>query len=100
MSHRAAELAGKSVEELKIITCHLGNGCSIDAVRDGYAIETSMGFTPHEGLIMGTRTGDVDSAAILYVMKKEGISPEDEEEVAAAVEDILGKGGGNGDAGR
>lgn len=76
VSRRAAELAGRPVEDMKIITCHLGNGCSIDAVRYGYAVETSMGFTPLEGLIMGTRTGDIDAAAVLYIMKKEGITAE------------------------
>ncbi len=76
VSRRAAELAGRPVEDLKIITCHLGNGASIDAVRGGKAIETSMGFTPLEGLVMGTRTGDIDAAAVLYIMKKEGLSPE------------------------
>jgi acetate kinase len=77
VSHRAAELAGKPIESLKIITCHLGNGCSMDAVKDGWAIDTSMGFTPLEGLIMGTRTGDIDCAAPLYIMKKEGTTPEE-----------------------
>jgi len=77
VSRRAAELAGRPVEDMKIITCHLGNGCSIDAIRDGYAVETSMGFTPLEGLIMGTRTGDIDAAAVLYIMKREGIPAEE-----------------------
>ena len=77
VSHRAAEIMGRPVEDLKLITCHLGNGASVDAVKGGWAIETSMGFTPHEGLVMGTRTGDVDAAAILYIMKRENVSPED-----------------------
>lgn len=90
VSRRAAELAERPVEDLLIITCHLGNGCSIDAIRDGYAIETSMGFTPHEGLIMGTRSGDVDAAAILYIMKKEGISPEDMDDIINKKSGLLG----------
>ena len=76
VSHRAAELAGRPLEDMRIITCHLGNGCSIDAVKDGWAVDTSMGFTPLEGLMMGTRTGDIDPAAVLYIMKKEGIDAE------------------------
>lgn len=90
VSHRAAELVNRPVEELKIITCHLGNGASIDAVKNGWAIDTSMGFTPHEGLIMGTRTGDIDAAAILYIMKKEGISPEDMDTIINKKSGLLG----------
>lgn len=73
VSNRAAEMLGKPVEELKIITCHLGNGASIAAVDCGKVVDTSMGFTPLEGLIMGTRCGDIDPAIIPFVMKKEGL---------------------------
>jgi len=97
VSHRAAELIGRPVEDLKIITCHLGNGCSIDAVRDGYAVETSMGFTPHEGLMMGTRTGDVDAAAILYIMKKEGCSPVEMDTIINKKSGLLGFSGVSSD---
>ncbi len=90
VSHRAAELAGRPVRDLKIITCHLGNGCSIDAVRNGYAVETSMGFTPLEGLIMGTRTGDIDAAAVLYIMKKEGITAEEMDTILNKKSGLLG----------
>ena len=90
VSHRAAEIVGKPVEELKIITCHLGNGCSIDAVKDGHAVETSMGFTPLEGLIMGTRTGDIDAAAVLYLMKREGITPEEMDAILNKQSGLLG----------
>ena len=90
VSHRAAELIGMPVENLKIITCHLGNGCSIDAVKDGCAVETSMGFTPLEGLIMGTRTGDIDAAAVLYIMKKEEFTPEKMDAVLNNKSGILG----------
>ncbi len=90
VSHRAAEIAGRPVEDLKIITCHLGNGCSIDAVRNGWAIETSMGFTPLEGLIMGTRTGDIDAAAVLYIMKREGMSPEEMDTLLNKKSGLLG----------
>jgi acetate kinase len=64
----------KSMEDLKIITCHLGNGCSIAAIKNGKSIDTSMGFTPLEGLVMGTRCGDLDPALILYVMSKENLT--------------------------
>jgi len=97
VSRRAAELIGRPVEDLKIITCHLGNGCSIDAVRDGYAVETSMGFTPHEGLMMGTRTGDVDAAAILYIMKKEGCSPGEMDTIINKKSGLLGFSGVSSD---
>jgi len=71
VSKRAAEIDGRDYSKLKIITCHLGNGASIAAVKNGLSVETSMGFTPVEGLFMGTRTGDLDLGAILYIMEKE-----------------------------
>lgn len=74
VSNKAAELMGKSVDKLKIITAHLGNGCSITAIDNGVSIDTSMGFTPLEGLLMGTRSGDLDPSLILYIMGKEGLS--------------------------
>jgi len=74
VSNKAAELMGKSVDQLKIITAHLGNGCSMAAVQNGVSVDTSMGFTPLEGLLMGTRSGDLDPSLILYIMGKEGLS--------------------------
>ncbi len=74
VTHRAAELLNKDVSELNCITCHLGNGCSIAAVKNGKSIDTSMGFTPLEGLIMGTRSGDIDPALLLYIMSREELS--------------------------
>jgi acetate kinase len=71
VSHRAAEMIGRPLEELKLITCHLGNGSSAAAVKYGASIDTSMGFTPLEGLLMGTRSGDIDPAVVLHVMNKE-----------------------------
>lgn len=73
VSQKAAEMLGKKPEDLKIITCHLGNGASITAVDGGKSVDTSMGLTPLEGLIMGTRCGDIDPAIIPFVMKKEGL---------------------------
>jgi acetate kinase len=74
VSQRASELLRKPVKELKIITCHLGNGASMAAVKEGVSIDTSMGFTPLEGLLMGTRCGDLDPAVILHIMAREELS--------------------------
>jgi len=71
---KAAEILGRPAESLKIITCHLGNGASITAVEGGKSVDTSMGFTPLEGLIMGTRCGDLDPALVPYIMEKENLS--------------------------
>jgi len=78
-SHRyvaniACELLGQPLEKLKMITCHLGNGCSITAIKEGKSVDTSMGFTPLEGLIMGTRSGDIDPAIIFYLVERIGLS--------------------------
>ena len=73
VSQRAAEMLGKDIADLKIITCHLGNGASIAAVDGGNVVDTSMGLTPLEGLIMGTRCGDIDPAIIPFIMKKENL---------------------------
>lgn len=69
---KAAQILGKKYEDLKIIVCHLGNGASICAVKNGQSVDTSMGFTPVEGLVMGTRAGDLDLGALLYIAEKEG----------------------------
>ena len=74
VSKRVAEILGKNYEDLKIIVCHLGNGASISAVKNGKCVDTSMGLTPLEGLIMGTRSGDIDPAIIEYIAHKENKS--------------------------
>jgi len=71
---RAAELLSKAPDSLRLITCHLGNGCSMAAVDRGSSVDTTMGFTPLEGLLMGTRSGDIDASVILFVMGKEGLT--------------------------
>ncbi|MFH0839427.1 MAG: acetate kinase [Candidatus Omnitrophota bacterium] len=81
---RAAEILHKPLNKLKLITVHLGNGCSITAVKNGRSINTSMGYTPLEGLLMGTRSGDIDPAIALYLSKKKGLS-------AKAIDDLLNK---------
>lgn len=73
---RGAKLAGLDLENSKIITCHLGNGSSITAIKDGKVVDTSMGFTPLEGMIMGTRCGNIDANIIPYLMKKENLTPD------------------------
>ena len=77
VSKRAAAVLGRPVEELKLIVCHLGNGASVSAVKYGKCVDTSMGLTPLEGLIMGTRSGDVDPAVIEFIAHKEGKSIEE-----------------------
>ncbi len=71
VANRAAQILKKEIEELKIIVCHLGNGASVSAVKNGKSVDTSMGMTPLEGLIMGTRSGDIDPAIIAYLCEKE-----------------------------
>ena len=73
VAHRAAEMLGKPYEECRIITIHLGNGSSMAAIKDGRVVDTSMGFTPLEGLVMGTRCGDLDPAIVYYLMDKRGL---------------------------
>lgn len=73
VSQRAAEILGRRIEDLKIITCHLGNGASVAAIKNGKSLDTSMGMTPIEGLMMGTRTGDLDIGAFIQIMNKEEI---------------------------
>ncbi len=77
VTHRAAELLHQPIKQLKLISCHLGNGASVDAVQGGRSVDTSMGFTPLSGLTMGTRTGDVDPAVIPYLMNQTGLTPEE-----------------------
>lgn len=76
VARRACDFLGLDYENQRIITCHIGNGGSITAVKDGVSIDTSMGLTPVEGLMMGTRCGDVDPAALLYIQQKEGLDAE------------------------
>lgn len=74
VSEKAAKLAGLDINNSKIISCHLGNGASVCAVQNGKSVDTSMGFTPVEGLVMGTRAGDLDLGALLYIAEKENLS--------------------------
>ncbi|MBT9153417.1 MAG: Acetate kinase [Firmicutes bacterium] len=76
VSERAAHMLGRAVSEVKVITCHLGNGASVAAIDGGKSIDTSMGFTPLEGLMMGTRSGDLDPAVVPFLMEKESMNSE------------------------
>ena len=75
VSKRVCDFLGVNIEDKKIITCHIGNGGSICAVKYGKSIDTSMGLTPLEGLMMGTRCGDIDAGAVTFIMEKEGLTP-------------------------
>ncbi len=75
VSGRCAELMGKDIKDLKIITCHLGNGSSITAIDGGKVVDTSMGLTPLDGIMMGTRTGCLDPSVVTFIMEKEGLNP-------------------------
>lgn len=77
VSQRAAKILNRPLEGLRLISCHLGNGSSITAIKDGKSIETSMGFTPLEGLMMGTRSGDLDPAVVSFIQQKENLSSEE-----------------------
>ncbi len=77
VSHRVADKMGKKFEDIKTITCHLGNGSSIAAVMNGEVVDTSMGFTPLDGFMMGTRSGAVDPSAVTFIMKKENLSADE-----------------------
>lgn len=84
VSDRAAHMLGKPIGQLKLISCHLGNGASVCAIKEGRVLDTSMGLTPLEGLIMGTRTGDMDPAAVTFVMEKENLD-------TASMDDLMNK---------
>lgn len=98
VAHRCAELMNKDIKDTKIITCHLGNGASITAVDGGRSINTSMGFTPLAGVMMGTRCGDIDPAIVTFLQKKEGLSPEEVENIMNKESGMLGVSGISSDA--
>lgn len=94
VSKRAAKLLGRAYEDMKIIVCHLGNGASVTAVQGGKSVDTSMGLTPLEGLIMGTRCGDLDPAIIEYIASKEDRSLAEMTEILNKKSGVLGLSGG------
>jgi len=97
VSDRAASILGKDIKDLKIITCHMGNGASVAAISDGKVVDTSMGLTPLEGLAMGTRSGDMDPAIMQFVMGKESLSIKEMENVLNKNSGVLGISGVSSD---
>lgn len=97
VSQRASELMKEHMSNLRIITCHLGNGASISAVKFGKSVDTSMGFTPLQGLVMGTRCGDIDPAIIPFLMKKENMSAEQVDTYLNKKSGVLGLSGVSSD---
>lgn len=97
VSRRAAEMLNVDLEDLKIITCHLGNGASVSAIKHGKCIDTSMGFTPLEGLVMGTRSGDIDPALVTYIREKENLPQGKANEILNKKSGVLGISGVSSD---
>lgn len=97
VSDRVAVLENKDKKDLKIITCHLGNGCSITAIKDGVCIDTSMGFTPLDGFMMGTRSGTLDPSALTYIAEKENLSASDINTICNKKSGMLGVSGVSND---
>jgi len=98
VANRTAELMGKKPSDLNIITCHLGNGASITAVKGGKCINTSMGLTPLGGIMMGTRCGDIDPTVVFYMMKKLGCTPDEMDTILNKKSGMLGISGISSDA--
>lgn len=94
---RAAEILGRDLASLRLITCHLGNGCSLAAVRSGQSVDTTMGFTPLEGLMMGTRSGSVDPGLLLYLMRQKGYSADELAQALNSDSGLKGVSGVSGD---
>ena len=90
VANRVAELVGKNIEDLKIVNCHLGQGASICAIKNGKSIETSMGLTPLGGIPMGTRSGDLDPSVVTFVMKKEGLNADEMQNVLNKESGVFG----------
>ena len=98
VNRRTAELMGKDVNSLNMITCHLGNGASVTAIENGKVINTSMGLTPLGGIMMGTRCGDIDPTVVFYMMKKLGLTPDEMDRVLNKESGMLGVSGISSDA--
>lgn len=97
VARRAAEIMGKGKYEINAITCHLGNGCSITAVKNGKSYDTSMGLTPLEGLVMGTRSGDIDPGVILYLLEELKLTPQEVNTILNKKSGLLGISGYSND---
>ena len=90
VSQEAARVLGKDLADLKLITCHLGNGSSFSAIRDGICVDTTMGFTPQEGMMMGTRSGSIDPTIVTFLMKQTGMTAEEMDQVLNRKSGLLG----------
>lgn len=97
VSHRCAELMGRPLEDLKLITCHLGNGSSITAIKDGKVLDTSMGLTPLDGFMMGTRSGALDPSVVTFIAEKENMTPQEMSELLNKKSGLLGISGVSSD---
>lgn len=98
VASRAAKMLGKDMKDLKIVTCHLGNGSSITAVNQGKAVDTSMGFMPNDGILMGTRCGAVDPSVLMYLINSLGMDPKEVEDIINKKSGLLGVTGVSSDA--
>ncbi len=96
-AHRAAQLLGKDLASLRLITCHLGNGCSLAAIRDGHSIDTTMGFTPLEGLMMGSRSGSIDPGILIHLLQHADYDAQKLDEVLNKASGLKGISGVSGD---
>ena len=97
VAQRIGEILNKDIKDLKIITCHLGNGASVTAIKDGISVDTSMGLTPLEGLVMGTRCGDIDPAIVTFLMEKKGLSIKEVNNLMNKESGVLGLSGVSSD---
>ena len=97
VAYRTAEIVGKDLKDIKLITCHLGNGCSITAIKDGKVLDTSMGLTPLDGFAMGTRCGGIDPSVVTYIMKKHNLNPDQMDKIMNKESGVLGVSGVHSD---
>lgn len=96
-AERTAQLLGRDLQSLKLVTCHLGNGCSLTAIREGRSVDTTMGFTPLEGLMMGTRSGSVDPGILTYLMRQGQLTGQQLDDLLNTKSGLLGISGVSGD---
>ena len=96
-AERAAQVLGHDLRQLKLITCHLGNGCSLAAIQNGCSVDTTMGFTPLDGLMMGTRSGAVDPGILTYLMRQDGLSSQELDDLLNTKSGLLGISGTSSD---
>ena len=98
VSDRCAKVMNKDIKDIKMITCHLGNGCSLSAIKNGACIDTTMGLTPLDGFVMGTRSGAVDPSILTYLMKKENLTPDEMDNILNKKSGLLGISGISNDS--